>query len=140
MMATTPRWLIHTLLTRSFNSLEHFASKLTLLINTLYSLTHFTPQHILLLSTVCTSAHLGPQHTLLPGTICSLEDFATWNTLLHGTLYFLEHFSKVSWEESPGAMYSRDLSVPAKEQRVPENKVCCEEKCSREPHHLELQE
>ena len=67
--------LMNTLLPKSFCSLEHFASQLTLL-STLYS-----------------SAHFAPQHTLITGVLCSLEHFALWNNLLPGTLYFLEHFA-----------------------------------------------
>ena len=74
--------LMNILLPKSFCSLEHFTSKLTLLLNTLYSLTHFNPQHTLLFSTLCTSAHFAPWNTLLPGILCSLEHFTSWNTLL----------------------------------------------------------
>ena len=58
--------LMNTLLPKSFCSLEHFASQLTLL-NTFYSLTHFTPQHTLHLSTLWSLAHF-----LITGSLCSI--------------------------------------------------------------------
>ena len=66
---------MNTLLPKSFCSLEHFASQLTLLLNTVYSLTLFTPQHTLLLGSTTS------RNTLLPGTLYSLEHFTPWNTL-----------------------------------------------------------
>ena len=80
--------LMNTLVPKSFCSLEHFASQLTLHLNTFYSLAHFTLWHTLLLSTLCTSTHFDPQHILIKVALCSLEHFNFWNTLLPGTLCF----------------------------------------------------
>ena len=80
--------LTHTLLPRSFISLEHFTSKwlgtlyfkvawYTLLPNSLCSSTHSTPWYTLLLITFYSSAHFAPRNTFLLSTLCFMEHFAS---------------------------------------------------------------
>ena len=117
-------WLRHTLLPRSFCSLEHFISKW---LGTLCFPTYFAPQHNLLPDTLYSSAHFTSQHTLLPGILFSSAHFASRNTLLPRTLCFL-----CSREQS---MLRRTFYRRAKcscEQNVPRSKVFLEAKCAVE--------
>ena len=117
------KWLRHTLLPRSFCSLEHFISKW---LGTLCFPTYFAPQHTLLPDILYSSAHFIPQHTLLPGILFSSAHFASWNTLLLRTLCFLcsrEH-SMLRRTFYKGAKCSKKQSVPG-------SKMCWGAKCFR---------
>ena len=92
--------LMNTFLPKSFCSLEHFASQLTLL------------------STLCTSAHFNHRSTLLHGTLCSLEHLTPWNTLLPGTLCF-----KCSREQRMLRRTIYKLAKCAEKQSVPRRRV-----------------
>ena len=76
----TANRLTHTLLPKSFCSLEHFTSKW---LGALCFTTHFAPQNTLLPDILYSSAHFAPK------TLFSSEHFASWNTLLTRTLCFL---------------------------------------------------
>ena len=75
----TANRLTHTLLPKSFCSLEHFTSKW--------------------LGALCFTTHFAPQHTLLSDTFYSSAQFYSWahfapsNAFLFRTLCFMEHFA-----------------------------------------------
>ena len=98
--------LTHTLLPRSFCSLEHFTSKW--------------------LGTLCSPTHFAPQHTLLVTTLYSSAHFASWNTLLPRTLWFL-----CSREQSMLRRTFYKGAKCSKEQSIPGSKKCLGAKCFR---------
>ena len=104
------RGLTHTLLPRSFCSLEHFTSKW---FGTLCFPTHFAPQQTLFPDTLYSSAHFAHRNTFLLSTLCFMEHFASQNTLLfvfQRAKYVAENILQRS-KMLQGAEYSRKQNV-----------------------------
>ena len=132
--------LTHTLLPRSFCSLEHFTLKW---LGALCFTTHFAPQHTLPPDTLYFSAQI-----LLLSTLCSQEYFSLQHILLHGTLRFLEHFvfCLPGSKGCCGEHFKKEQNVPGRKvfhgaeyyrkQNVLGSKVSKETKCSRDQNVL----